>query len=140
MQYELINPSDPYTFIAKNKEVAALTVFLISTMYGARSETGEEEVPVFLIGNPESWYQSEFHRPTDEGFLLNKKEVAKALESFMLGNFEDRQRYEIALNAITDPVKKEEFIAAWQEGRSSLNNIGTYAHALSKKLQLELES
>lgn len=29
--------------------------------------------------------------------------------------------------------KKERFIAEWQDGRSSLNDIGTYAHELGKK-------
>lgn len=33
IEYELINPSDPYTFLAKTKESAALTVFLLGTMY-----------------------------------------------------------------------------------------------------------
>lgn len=37
MQYELINPSDPYTFVVDNKEVAALTVFALSTK---RSKSG----------------------------------------------------------------------------------------------------
>ena len=49
MQYELINPSDPYTFLAENKEVAALTVFCISTMYGAKSQDGNEEIPVYAF-------------------------------------------------------------------------------------------
>lgn len=32
-EYKLINPSDPYTFLAKTKESAALAVFLLGTMY-----------------------------------------------------------------------------------------------------------
>lgn len=31
-EYKLINPSDPYTFLAKTKESAALAVFLLGTM------------------------------------------------------------------------------------------------------------
>lgn len=42
--------------------------------------------------------------------------------------------FETALQAITDKIKKEEFIAAWQDGRSSLNNIGERARRLSKQL------
>ena len=48
IEYELINPSDPYTFLAKTKESAALTVFLLGTMYGASKKDDNEEkrIPV----------------------------------------------------------------------------------------------
>ena len=134
MQYELINPSDPYTFLADNKEIAACTVFCLSTMYGAKSQDGEEEVPIFLFGGAEEWYRNEFARTPDEGLEAEKENVAKALLSFMYGEFEDRRRYEAALNAITDEEKREQFINEWQDGRSSMNDIGTYAHELGTKL------
>lgn len=134
MQYELINPSDPYTFIAESKEVAALTVFCISTAYGAKSKDGNEEIPVFLFGGSKEWYKEEFHRTPDEGLEAERENVAKALISFMYGYFDDRRRYEIALNAITEPDKKEQFIREWQDGRSSINDIGTYAHELGKRM------
>ena len=53
MLYELINPSDPYTFEAKDRETATLAVFLLSTSYEARclTEEGEEnDVPIFIFG------------------------------------------------------------------------------------------
>lgn len=134
MQYELINPSDPYTFLAENKEVAALTVFCISTMYGAKSQDENEEIPVFILGGSKEWYENEFHRTPDEGLQAEKANVAKSLQSFMYGHFEDRRRYEAALNAITDEDKREQFMREWQDGRSSMNDIGTYAHKLGKKM------
>ena len=68
-EYELINPSDPYTFLAKTKESAALAVFLLGTMYGASPKDDDEEkrIPVFLFGGAEEWYQEEFGRSTEEG-------------------------------------------------------------------------
>ena len=60
MQYELINPSDPYTFVADNKEIAALTVFALSTMYGAKSEDGSEEIPLLFLGGSKDWYRESF--------------------------------------------------------------------------------
>lgn len=134
MQYELINPSDPYTFLAENKEVAALTVFCISTMYGAQSQDRNEEIPVFILGGSKEWYENEFHRTPDEGLQAEKTNVAKSLQSFMYGHFEDRRRYEAAINAITDEDKREQFMREWQDGRSSINDIGTYAHKLGKKM------
>ena len=120
MEFELINPSDPYTFIASSNEVAALTVF---------------EVPTTMSGGGAEWYQEQFGHSTDDGLTENKEEVTKALEeSMMYGGFEDRNRYQAALNAIDDDEKREKFIAEWQDGRSSLNDIGNYCHALAKKL------
>lgn len=139
MQYELINPSDPYTFYAENKEVAALTVFCLSTMYGAQSQDGNESIPVFILGGSKEWYEGEFHRTPDEGLQAERENVAKALLSFMYGHFEDRRRYEAAINAITDAEKKEHFIREWQDGRSSMNDIGTYAHSLGKRFLMEIK-
>ena len=47
-EYKLINPSDPYTFLAKTKESAALAVFLLGTMYGAspKDDNEEKRIPV----------------------------------------------------------------------------------------------
>ena len=55
----------------------------------------------------------------------------------MLGHFRDRERYEAALASITDPQKKAEFMKTWQDGCSSLNNIGQVAHDLAEKLRTE---
>ncbi len=135
VEYELINPSDPYTFIAPDKEVAALVVFTISTLYGAKSKDGLEEIPVFIFGGSAEWYQGEFGRTPDEGLADRRKQVAGALESFMYGHFEDRKRYEAALKAITDLERLDQFKAEWQDGHSSLNDIGTYAHEMAKRIR-----
>ena len=136
-EYRLINPSDPYTFLAKDKEVAALVVFALSTSYGAESKDKTSDVPVFLFCTEEEirkWYESEFSRTIEEGAKERQKEIGEALLSFVYGNFKDRARYEAAINAITDEDKKEAFMEKWQESRSSLNNIGTYARQMGKKI------
>ena len=73
MQYELINPSDPYTFLADNKEIAALTVFCLSTQYGAQSQDETVEIPIFLFGGAKEWYQNEFGRTPDDGLEIKKR-------------------------------------------------------------------
>lgn len=135
MEYELKNPSDPYTFLAEDLEVAALTVFSISTLYGAEAKEGGESVPIFLFGGAKEWYLERFGRTLDDGRKAKREELVSALSSMMYGGFEDRRRYEAALSAITDPEKKEEFITEWQDGHSSLNDIGTYCHELAKRLR-----
>jgi hypothetical protein len=140
MQYELSNPSDPYTFVAASREAAALTVFLISTNYGATAETrnDDDRVPVFIFGGADEWYMETFGRYSDEGMRALESEVADSLLSFMYGHFEDRRRYEAALNAITEPDKRKAFIDEWQDGHSSTNNIGGYAHQLGERIKAKI--
>lgn len=132
MEYELINPSDPYTFIADDLEVAALAVFALGNMFGAKAKSDDTKVPVFLFSDPHEWFFENFNHSIEDGLESRKIAVANALGTFMLGTFEDRRRYEAALQTITDPDKKESFKAEWQDGRSSMNDIGSYAHNLSK--------
>ncbi len=137
MEYELINPSDPYTFIADDLETAALVVFAISPAYGAKTKDGELAVQCFIFGGAEEWYTEQFGRSIADGFEAKKKQLAEALSSMMLGHFEDRRRYEAALAAITEPDKREKFIAEWQDECSSLNDIGTRCHKLAERLKNE---
>ena len=136
MEYELINPSDPYTFIADGAETAALVVFMLSLAYGANDKEGDITVPIFLFGESDSedWYIKQFGRNSYDGLKAKRKEVSDALKSMMLVHFEDRQRYEAALSAITEPDKREKFIADWQDDCSSLNDIGTLCHKMAEKL------
>ncbi len=134
MEYELINPSDKYTFVADDFETASLMVIHLSPLYGATAKDGNEKVPVFLFGDPEEWYKEQFGRDVYSGLKAKKEQVVAALNSIVLGGFEDRRRYEAALAAITDPGKKSEFISKWQDGRTSLNDIGGYCRSLAETL------
>lgn len=138
IEYEFINFSDPYTFKAENCETAALVVLLAGPAYGAETKDSDPElhIPIFLVGgDPAAWYKEKFGRTPVEGLDALKGHVADAFASFMLGGFEDRARYEAALKAIDDPEKRKKFIEEWQDGRSSLNDIGTWAHSLADKLR-----
>ena len=134
IEFDLINPSDPYTFLADDLETAALVVFSLSTMYGAESKDGDINVPVFILGGAIDWYKEQFNRTPDEAIECKREEVAAALASMMYGSFEDRRRYTVALELITDEEKRTEFIEEWQDAHSNLNDIGTYAHNLAKKM------
>lgn len=135
MEYEFINPSDRYTFLAEDYETAVLAVFCLGPAYGAKPKDGGEDVPIFIFGGAVEWYKEKFGHSPDDGLDEKKEAVADALASFMLGDFEDRRRYNIALAAIDDPEKKSRFIDEWQDGRSSLNDIGGAAHRLAGRLR-----
>lgn len=140
MEYELINPSDPYTFIAADYETAVLAVLCLGPAYGAKPKGDGEDVPIFLFGGAVEWYTDKFGHTPDDGLDEKGQAVADALASFMLGGFEDRRRYNAALAAIDDPEKKARFIDEWQDGRSSLNDIGGEAHRLSERLRKRVET
>lgn len=137
MEYELINPSDPYTFIAEDLEVAALVVLTFGTSYGAKPKEGTDRVPILMFTDAEKWYQDQFGRSLEEGLRAKKNALAEALDSMMLGEFADRKRYEVSLAGITDPEEKERFIAKWQNECSSCNNIGGRAHAMAKAIMAD---
>jgi hypothetical protein len=61
--------------------------------------------------------------------------VIDALDSVLLGGPGRRADYDAAVEAIDDPEKLAAFRAAWQEKRSSLNDIGGYAHGLARSMR-----
>lgn len=140
MEYELINPSDPYTFIAADYETAVLTVFCLGPAYGAKPKDGGEDVLIFLFGGAVDWYTEKFGHSPDDGLDEKRQAVADALASMMYGHFEDRRRYELALSLIDDPEKKARFIDEWQDGCSSLNDIGGAAHMLAERIRKSEEA
>lgn len=134
MLYELINPSDPYVFEAKDHETAALTVMCLGTMYGAESEDGEKDVPVTFMIDAEKWFQEEFGRPMQDALKEKKQAVADALLSMTYGDFKDYRFYHHTLSAINDPEKREQFAREWADRRSSLSNIGDRCHEAGERL------
>lgn len=148
MRYKLINPSDSYTFIAANRETAALITYLISPLYGAESEDGNFKVPVQifiysaeqLTDRIDSWFQQEFGRSMKEAAVANKNELIAALESIVYGDFDDRDTYESAMKAIDDSDKKAAFKSKWQDKRTSLNNIPASAKRAAEWLRNQDEN
>ena len=137
MLYELINPSDPYVFDAKDYETAALVVFSLGTIYGAEAEEGEDgefDVPVSFMIDPEEWFINTCGRSTEEALKEKKKDVADALLSMTYGNTKDYRFYQNTLNAIEDTEKKDQFKTEWADRRSSLNCIGDRCHLMGKKI------
>lgn len=139
--YNLINPSDPYTFRAEDQETAALAVFCLGPAYGAEnlSGTGSGDVPVLLFSDPKVWYQEQFGRTPDEGLEAKKPAVIRALKSFILGNERDRKRYETAMACIREPERREVFVREWRDGRTSMNNIGLRAEKMAEALEKQRE-
>lgn len=132
--YELINPSDRYTFRAPNIEIAAVVVLQLSSSFGASEVGGNESTPV-LFGW-EDWLKE---HGIDEHFCDDKlPEIADALDSFLIGDPNERSDVESMLAELPEE-KREAWRAKRQDRhRSSMNQIGEaayrYANVIRQKV------
>lgn len=129
--WELINPSDPYTFEAPTVEVAAVTVAFLSTNFGARSVDGSELTP--MLFGWDQWMKE--HGIDDEWITRHINVVADALDSMLIGSFADRINAIKMLSQLA-PHKRD----AWKQKRqnrlrTSLNGIGERAYRMAKELR-----
>lgn len=112
MRFELINPSDPYTFEAEDLEVAAVAVCLLgegaymarATCEGAKPE---HDVPAFLLGGQDDWFRKRFGVGFEASLVRMLERRAPALAR--------------ALESVT----------LQRQSRSSLNDIGAKARKLA---------
>lgn len=115
LHFEIVNPSDPYTFKAPSLEIAAIVVTLLGGgMYSGKSLDTPPgvDVPFFMFGSADAWFQERFGCTLDESIeRTDKLALADCLDTVTLG-------------------RKE---------RSSMNNIGGRAKAYSKALREQAE-
>ncbi len=112
MEYEIINPSDPYRMTADRLDVAAVAVCLLGDgKYAAKPRGEGEEVPMFLFTSPDSWFI--------ERFAMSYADTANTI-------IEHRGE---ELARVFDSVTLE------RAERSSLNDIGGRAKALAQAVR-----
>lgn len=144
--YELINPSDPITFIAPSYEGAVGAVLAVSNgqccaqpSYDYYQDAAADlpEVPLFLFGGIEEWMEKR-GTTLEEFFERHKSDICETLASFCTGTVSERKRIEHTLRFIDDPEKRKEFLADWDDQkRNSLNQFTNYAHTLAAQWQGE---
>ena len=129
MIYELITPTDPYTFEAPTKEIAALVVFLLSTFYAAETddESNEYDIPVLYFLDPDEWYKDEFGHSASDGLIQNQAAVKDALLSFVYGYHLDRETYFEKYNALQTEEEKFNFRNTWNGNKIGQMDIAEYA-------------
>lgn len=132
MLYELINPSDRYTFEAPSIEVAGAVAVLLSEGFGAKPVHGDGETTPILFG----WNAWLKDRGIDEAWIKSHcGELADAYDSFLIGGANERADVESML-AMLPPEKREQWRAERQDRhRSSLNQIGERAYQLAKRFR-----
>jgi hypothetical protein len=130
--YELINPSDPYTFYAPSIEVAGVCAVLLSTAFGARQVSGEGEgTPVFF-----GWQEWLDERGIDANWIEEHRyQIADAYESFLIGDAAKRDDIESMLAILPEEKRREWRDQRQDRHRSSMNRIGEAAYARAKQLR-----
>lgn len=137
LAWEIINPSDKYTITAPTFAAAAAAALLIGEGKLALEPEHDEgqRMPLFLFGGHEEFIAEHFGGDLVRWIDDHKSEVADALDSVLLGGLGRRADYDAAVAAIDDPEKLARFRERWQEKRSSMNDIGGYAHRLAAHLR-----
>lgn len=138
MLYELVNPSAPYVFQADSFPVAVTTAWLISAIYEAKPEDGDDYfgIPAFME-DPVKEYKEQFGDSIEDFINKHNAEIVHALQSLMLGGFKDYRQYLLAVEMIDDPEKLMAFRERWNDGRSSMNNIGKCAEKIACLLEAQ---
>jgi hypothetical protein len=123
--WELINPSDPYTFRAPDVRVAGMAAFIMSHAYGAKRVGGGECSPMIL-----GWDEWAAEHGIDEQWIdSHAHELAEAFESFLIGPVEDRE----VIESIIREMQSASEIRKWKlerqdKLRSSFSAIGEAAY------------
>ena len=132
--YELINPSDPYTFRAPSIEVAGAAVLQLSSNFGARCvEPNQERRSTPVIFGWDEWLDE--HGIDRTWIEAHITEIADALDSFLIGGANDRADVESMLAMLPEEKRQEWRDQRQDRHRSSLNQIGEHAYALARQLR-----
>ena len=131
--FELVNPSDYYTFRCSNRNIAILAALLLSPNYVVKSHNNEWSGPLFSFGGLDQWIQDTFSCKLEKAFKQYAAELAAALETLIIGN---RADFDSAVAAIDDPDKRRKFVEQWKDRhQSSCNDIGGKAVDIACKLR-----
>lgn len=141
MLFEIINPSDTYTVLAPDLEIAGVACCLLGNgQYAFQGIDCDGEVPLFLFGGHDEWFTkhfgSDFETITGKVMSSRRAELADCFDSVLIGDAAHRKAFDKGLELIDDPVKREHWREHWlDERRTSMNNIGGRAWGLAKRLR-----
>jgi len=130
--YELVNPSDAYTFYAPSIEVAAACAVMLSPGFGATPVSGDGESTPILFGWQE-WLDD--RGINSEWVNEHRNEIAEAYDSFLIGDAAKRADVESMLEMLPEDKRREWRDQRQDRCRSSLSRIGEAAYAKAKQLR-----
>lgn len=146
MIYDLINPSDPVTFVAEDDATAYAVALYLGRGKTPCTREDRVDLDTMLMFASEDKIKESVKRnlgteTVNEWIDANRIKFATALESFAYGSINKRKEYDDAIAAITDPEKLKEFTAKHEDrNRTSMNKWVDYAWKLAatvRKLEAE---
>lgn len=140
-RYEIINPSDAYTFSAPDFATAAAAVLLLGEgKYGARSEDDTERLPVFLFGGSGPFIVETFGAVGLSDWIdAHRAAIADALDSVMSYGFRERGAFDAACELLSGEALQGYRAKLHDANRSSMNDIGSRAWAIAARLREPVE-
>jgi len=137
--YNLINPSDAYTFIAPSDEAAAVSVlFLSHGAYGAESTESDFASPIFSFSGEEyaeQWFKENFGHGLSESLDKHLEIMPEVLESFLIASKAERETIDLACSMVSNEQARELRLKFHDNKRSSTNNIGKVAWNKAERLR-----
>jgi hypothetical protein len=143
--YELVNPSDTYTFEAESLEIAALAVVILGDgWYGATDEAGKTVVPILALDPVErvkTWWTQSFGDDFDDAIdavrtdAALRRDLTACLRSVLIGS---RGMWDVILGAAAKMTNDDAaaFLADWHDKqRTSTSDIGATAKAWAEQLE-----
>lgn len=132
--YAIVNPLDPYTFLAPDRQIAAIVIFLLSPIYGAKclSHPGaDEDIPVFALGSARQWWAHTFPGDDMEKVInARAREISESLSSILCGTQEMRKTFKKLYRHIDHPEILRKFQVSWNDRhRKSPTDIAKSAYA-----------
>ena len=142
-EFEIINPSDRYTLLADDFQLACVVCMLLGNgRYGLQEIGGDRHMPILFLGGGDEWAQATFGKSITELLEQTTKDRpalagwAGCLESVLIG---DRATYNAALSKIDDPAKRAAWRDEWHDRhRSSINDIGGFAYKWAANIRAKL--
>lgn len=136
--YEIINPSDPYTFRADSVAVARFVVIALGTgQYDGEDSHGNSIDAMMLFFTEEQTKAKlhEFFGDPKEFVREHRAEIIDALESVISFNRGERGAYDEAIKLIPADKVARYRRKVHKKNLTSLNDIGDRAWKYAKKLR-----
>ncbi len=135
--FNLINPSDAYTFYAPDIKVAGMAAAIISSKYGASPVDGKGESSPVLLG----WDDWMSKNGIDTEWVgANSLLIADALDSLLIGSPEQRKELDDILSSLPEAERIEWRANRQRELQTSANMIADRAYALAERLRQNVQS
>jgi hypothetical protein len=127
--YELVNPSDAWTFLAPSDKVAFLVALAVGRgQTSAKRDGWEGGMYVFGLGDPDKDFKKEFGEELEGAVGRHKADLIKSLRTFMIHREKAKK------------VPTGKALAKWNDKhRSSLNDFSGEALKLADHLKKNLE-